>query len=186
MDDWPDFGRVDWRDVYPRLLLATAGRLRRSRWRQACEMQATDLIQTAIEKAMSRQRSWNPNLSLFQNLWQVISSEISHATVSYENKNYNPADESVVQVSDYHANPEDTAIYKSQVDHLLSYLRSRDPEAASIANLIVNFEVTRSRELSIQLNRSVREIENIKKRLRRHCQKYQHEQEPSSLVKRAK
>jgi hypothetical protein len=94
---------------------------------------------------MSRQRSWNPNLSLFQNLWQVISSEISHATVSYENKNYNPADESVVQVSDYRANPEDTAIYKSQVDHLLSYLRSHDPEAASIANLIVNFEVTRSR-----------------------------------------
>ena len=186
MDDWPDFARVDWTDVYPRLLLATARRLRRSRWRQACEIHATDLIQTAIEKAMSRQRSWNPNLSLIQNPWQVIASEISHVVISYANKNHNPVDESVVQLSDYRANPEDTAIYRSQVDHLLSYLRSHDPEAASIANLIVNFEVTKSRELSIQLKRPVREIENIKKRLRRHCQKYQQEQEPSSLVKRAK
>src|SRR6266446_6512298 len=63
MDDWPDFGRVDWKDVYPRLLLATVGRLRRSRWRRACEMHATDFVQTAIEKAMSRQRSWDPNRS---------------------------------------------------------------------------------------------------------------------------
>jgi hypothetical protein len=186
MDDWPDFGRVDWKDVYPRLLLATVGRLRRARWRQACETHATDFVHTALEKAMSRQRGWNPNLSLFQNLWQVVSSEMSHAAVSYENKNRNPVDETVVQISDCRENPEDTAIYRSQVDHLLNYLRSHDAEAANIANLILNVEITKSRELSIQLKRPVHEIENIKKRLRRHCQKYQQEQEPSSIVKRAK
>ena len=56
MDDWPDFGRVDWKDIYPRLFLATVGRLRRLRWHRACEMHAADFVQTAIEKAMSRQR----------------------------------------------------------------------------------------------------------------------------------
>jgi hypothetical protein len=186
MDDWPDFERVDWRDVYPRLLLATARRLRRARWRQACEVHATDLVQTAIEKAMSRQRSWNPNLSLFQNLWQVISSEISHAAVSCANNNLDPVDETIVQISDYRENPEDTAIYRSQVDHLLSYLRSHDADAACIADVILNIGSTKSRDLSIDLKRPVHEIENIKKRLRRHCQKYLHEQESASLVKRAK
>lgn len=177
MDDWPDFGRVDWKNVYPRLLLATVGRLRRSRWRRACELHATDFVQTAIEKAMSRQRSWNPNLSLFQNLWQVVSSEVSHAAVSYESKNLNPVDETVVQISDGRENPEDTAIYRSQVNDLLKYLRCHDAGAASIANLILNVGITKSVELSVELQRPVHEIENIKKRLRRHCQKYQKEQE---------
>jgi hypothetical protein len=187
MDDWPDFRRVNWKDVYPRLLLATVARLRRSRWRRECEMHATDFVQTAIEKATSRQRSWNPNLSLFQNLWQVVSSEVSHAAVSYENKNLDPVDETTVQISDCRQNPEETAIYRSQVDHLLSYLHFHDAEAARIANLVLNAGITKSRDLSIQLKRPVHEIENIKKRLRRHCQKYQQEQEPpSSLVKRTK
>ena len=176
MDDWPDFGRVNWKDVYPRLLLATVGRLRRSRWRRACEMHATDFVQTAIEKAMSRQRSWDPNRSLFQNLWQVVSSEVSHAAVSYENRNLDPVDETTVQISDCRENPEDTAIYRSQVENLLSFLRYHDAEAASIADLILNVGITQSFELSVRLRRPMHEIENIKKRLRRHCQKYQQEQ----------
>jgi len=183
MDDWPDFGRVDWKDVYPRLLLATVGRLRRSGWCPACEMHATDFVQTAIEKAMSRQRSWDPDRSLIQNLWQIISSEISHAVVSYGNKKLDPVDETVAQINDYRENPEDTAIYRSQLDHLLSYLYFQDAEAASIANLILSVGMTKSRELSIQLKRPAHEIENIKRRLRRYCLKYQQEQEPSSLVK---
>jgi hypothetical protein len=180
MDDWPDFGEVDWKDVYPRLLLATVARLRRSRWCPVREMHASDFVQTAIEKAMSRRRSWDPNRSLFQNLWQVVSSEVNHAAVSYENKNLNPIDATVVKVIDYRDNPEETAIYRSQLDHFLSYLHFHDADAASIANLILNVGVTKSRELGIQLNRTVPEIENIKKRLRRHCQGYQQEQEPAS------
>jgi hypothetical protein len=183
MDDWPDFSRVDWKDVYPRLLLATVGRLRRSRWRGAGEMHATDFVQTAIEKAMSRQRSWDPNRSLFQNLWQVVSSEVSHAAVSYENKNLDPVDETVVQIRDYRENPEDTAIYRSQLDHLLNYLHFHDADAARIADLILNVGLTKSIELSVRLKRPVHEIENIKKRLRRYCQKYEQQKEPSSLVK---
>jgi hypothetical protein len=183
MDDWPDFGRIDWKDVYPRLLLATVGRLRRSGWGPACEMHATDFVQTAIEKAMSGQRSWDPDRSLIQNFWQIISSEISHAAVSYGNKKLDPVDETIDQINDYRENPEDTAIYRSQLDHLLTYLYFQDAETASIASLILSAGMTKSRELSIQLKRPVHEIENIKKRLRRYCLKYQQEQEPSSLVK---
>src|SRR6516162_2833110 len=176
MDDWPDFGRVDWKDVYPRLLLATVARLRRGRWSPVCEMHASDFVQTAIEKAMSRQRSWDPHRSLFQNLWQVVSSEVSHAAVSYENKKLDLIDETVVKVIDYRENPEDTAIYRSQLDHLLSYLHYHDADAAGIANLILNAGITKSIELGVRLKRPVHEIENIKKRLRRHCQKYRQEQ----------
>ncbi len=182
MDDWPDFTRVDWEDVYPRLLLATVGRLRRSRWHRACEMHATDFIQTAIEKAMSRQRSWDPNRSLFQNLWQVVSSEVNHAAVSYENKNLNPIDETVVKVIDYQENPEHSTIYRSEIDHLLNYLSSHDADVASIASLMLNLGITSSIELSVRVKRPVHEIENIKKRLRRHCQRYQQEQEPDTVT----
>jgi hypothetical protein len=176
MDDWPDFERVDWEDVYPRLLLVTVARLRRARWAPVREMHASDFVQTAIEKAMSRQRSWDPNRSLFQNLWQVVSSEVSHAAASYENKNLDPIDETVVKVIDYRENPEDSAIYRSQLDHLLSYLHYLDADAASIADLILTAGITKSIELSARLKRPVHEIENIKKRLRRHCQRYQQEQ----------
>jgi len=182
MDDWPDFRSVDWEDVYPRLLLATVGRLRRSRWHRACEMHATDFIQTAIEKAMSRQRSWDPDRSLFQNLWQVVSSEVNHAAVSYENKNLNPIDETVVKVIDYRENPEHSTICRSEIDHLLNYLSSHDADVASIASLMLNFGITSSIELSVRVKRPVHEIENIKKRLRRHCQRYQQEQEAETVT----
>jgi hypothetical protein len=177
MDDWPDFGRVDWNDVYPRLLLATVGRLRRLRWHRACEMHATDFVQTAIEKAISRQRSWDPNRSLFQNLWQIVSSELSHAAVSYENKNLEHLDETVVRIIDCRENPEVATSYRSEIDHLLNYLRSNDAEAADIADLMLNAGITKSIELSVELKRPVHEIENIKKRLRRHCQRYEQKQE---------
>jgi hypothetical protein len=178
MDDWPDFDRVDWKEVYPRLLLATVERLRRLRWHRACEMHATDFVQTAIEKAISRQRSWDPNRSLFQNLWQIVSSEVSHAAVSYENKNLKHLDETVVRIIDCRENPEDTTSYRLEIDRLLNYLRSDDADAANIANLILNAGITKSIELSVALKRPVREIENIKKRLRRHCQRY--EQKPEA------
>jgi hypothetical protein len=176
MDDWPDFGRVDWKDVYPRLLLATVERLRRSRWHRACEMHATDFVQTAIEKAMSRQRNWDPNRSLFQNLWQVVSSEVSHAVVSYENKNLDHIDKTATEIIDCRENPEDATSHRSEVDHLLNHLRSQDADSASIAALMLNAGITKSIELSAQLKRPVHEIENIKKRLRRHCQRYQQKQ----------
>jgi hypothetical protein len=140
-------------------------------------MHATDFVQTAIEKAMSRQRSWDPNRSLFQNLWQVVSSELSHAAASAENKNLEHIDETVAPIIDCHENPEDATSYRSEVDHLLNYLRSHDVDSASIAALILNAGITKSIELSVQLKRPVHEIENIKKRLRRHCQRYQQKQE---------
>jgi hypothetical protein len=140
-------------------------------------MHATDFVQTAIEKAMSRQRSWDPNRSLFQNLWQIVSSEVNHAAVSYENTNLEHLDETVVRVIDCRQNPEDITSYRSEIDHLLNYIRSYDADAASVANLILNVGITKSIELSVELKRPVREIENIKKRLRRHCQLYEQKQE---------
>ena len=177
MDDWPDFGRVDWKDVYPRLLLATVARLRRSRSHRAREMQATDFVQTAIEKAMSRQRSWDRNRSFFQNLWQIVSSELSHAADSYENRNLRHIDEIAAEIMDCSDNPEEVTSYRSKIEDLLSYLRANDIDTAIVADMMLKAEITKSIELSAQLNRPVHEIENIKKRLRRYCHRYQQKQE---------
>jgi hypothetical protein len=49
----------------------------------------------------------------------------------------------------------------------LDFLGSRDPIARDIADLMINWHVTRSGELAVQRGLSVREIESGKKRLRR-------------------
>jgi DNA-directed RNA polymerase specialized sigma24 family protein len=177
MDDWPDFKSVvDLPDHYKRLLLAAQGRLRRSWWGGASQKQAADFVHDAFQKAMSGQRNWDRTRSLYQNLWQIVSSEISHAAESYENKNSDHIDETVVQIKDYRDTPEETTIKKTQVEHILTYLRSRDVEAAAVGELILKKGVTQSLEIGVQLERTTREIDNIKKRLRRLCNAYQEEQ----------
>jgi hypothetical protein len=170
--NWPDFTTVDWEDLYKRLLLAAAGRLRRSRLSQS---QATDFIHTAIQKAMSGQRVWDPTKSLYHNLWQIVSSEINHAATSYERVHVDPSDETIVQIRDYRDTPEEASIHKSEIDHLMHYLNSRDRDAAAVADLLLTVGISNSMEVAVQLNRSVSEIDNIKKRLRRLCKNYAEE-----------
>jgi RNA polymerase sigma factor (sigma-70 family) len=188
MDDWPDFRWIDWEDLYPRLLLATEGRLRRIWWRgrplpsASRGLQAEDFVQQAIESALTRRRTWDPTRNLFQNLWQIISSDISHTVESYENRNVDSQEDSpVINLRDFRQSPEDVAIYNDQVKSLLSFLEERDPDAKQVAALILS-DVTKSMELALQLELSVKEIENIKKRLRRLCRLYREEHEFKQLV----
>ena len=177
MDDWPDFNSiVDLEDYYKRLLLAAQGRLRRLWWGRAAHRQAADFVHDAFQKAMSGQRTWDRTRSLYQNLWQIVSSEISHAAESYENKNTDRIDETVVQIEDFRETPEATIIIKTQVEHLLTYLHSRDIEASAVGELILKKGITQSLEIGVQLERTTREIDNIKKRLRRLCNTYEEEQ----------
>jgi DNA-directed RNA polymerase specialized sigma24 family protein len=171
MDDWPDFRSVNWSDLYPRLLLYAVGRLRRllsSRVRPQCQ----DFVQRAIEKALSGERSYDRGKTLFQNLCQIISSDISHEVQSYENKHTVPDGDTVVNLVDYKQNPEETTHYGEFVRDFIYYLESRDDLAKQIADLMINSDITKSAELALTLGASVQTIENTKKRLRRLTEHY--------------
>ena len=167
MDDWPDLSRVDWFDLYPRLLLNAKGRIRRLWWPRD-KPQAQDFVQRAILKALSGDRTYDRKKTLLENLCQIISSEISHETQSYDTKNVTSEDETIVNIEDYRGeSPEDTTYYREMVRRYLDFLGSHDRVARDIADLMLNRYVTESEELAIQRGLSVREIENGKKRLGR-------------------
>jgi hypothetical protein len=171
MDDWPDFKSVDWSDLYPRLLLYTEGRLRRLRWPRG-RPSSQDFLQHAVEKALRRERTFDSGKTLFLNLCQIISSDISHQVECYDNRNIISEDDTVVNIVDYRQSPEDTTHYSQLVRHFLDYLSSRDATVTDVADLMINSDITKSGELALQLGLSVREIENIKKRLRRLVEQY--------------
>lgn len=172
MDDWPDFRKVDWSNLYPRLLLYAEGRLRRLQWPRG-RPQSHDFVQHAIEKALSKARTFDNGKTLFHNLCQIISSDISHDIGCFDNRHIKSEDDTIINIIDYQDSPEYTTHYRHLVGHFLNYLGSHDAEAKIIANLIINSDITRSSELAVQSGFSVREIENIKKRLRRLIEKYQ-------------
>jgi len=167
MDDWPDLTRVDWIDLYPRLLLNAEGRIRRLWWSRG-RPQGQDFVQRAILKALSGERTYDRKKTLFENLCQIISSEISHEIESYDNKNVTSEDQTVVNIGDYRGEtPEDTAYYREMVRRYLDFLGSHDPVARDIADLMINRYVTSSGELAVQLGLAVSQVESGKKRLRR-------------------
>jgi DNA-directed RNA polymerase specialized sigma24 family protein len=187
--DWPNFRDVDWQDLYPRLLLATEARLSRVRWRgqrwatAPMALSAKDFVQMAILKAMNGGRRYDPSKSLFHNLCQIVSSEVSNIVTSYENRHVDHADDDkIVDIRDYRDTPEDDVVHKQLIHHLLTYLAERDAPAKQVAEQILLHERVKSPELSAELKRTVSDIENIKKRLRRLCIDYRqkHEQLPAS------
>ena len=186
-EKWPNFKEVDWDDLYPRLLLATQSRLNRVRWRgqhratAPMGLMARDFVQTAILKAMNGERRHDGSKSLFHNLCQIISSEVSNVVQSYENRHVEHAeDEKIVDIRDYRDTPEDDACTWQAVHHLLAYLEEQDATAKQVAEQMILHERVSSLELSVELARTVSDIENTKKRLRRLCIKYRQEHEPGS------
>lgn len=177
--EWPNFHDVDWEDLYPRLLLATKGRMNRLSWRghkansAPMGLQAHDFIQAAIDKALSGKRSYDHTRSLFENFMQVISSDISNAVLSYDNQFVGRADDKIVDIMDYRDGPEADAIYEQRVRKLFLFLGDRDLEAKRVAEQIVIFGRSSSIDLSVELQCSVKDIDNIKKRLGRLCGEFQ-------------
>lgn len=188
---WPDFRDLDWEDLYPRLLLATKGRMSRVRWRgqqwatAPMGLLAEDFVQTAIKEAMSGERRYDSSKSLFKNLCHIVSSEISNVVQSYENKNVEHEDDNIINFVDNRDSPETAAIYTQMADRFLIYLEARDPPAKQVAEQIILCNLVKSLELSVELRRPVSDIENIKKRLRRLCRKYQQEHEDKPVLSTA-
>jgi hypothetical protein len=186
-NSWPNFGllsRKELKDIYDRLLYYAARRLRRAWWSGGRDPR--EFVHESFKKAINGQRNWDRTKSLYDNLRQIVSSEINHAAQhaaqSYEGKNVDTLDDAVVYIKDYRESQEDMLIYKSQVTHLLKFIYSKDRDAGGIAEIILHQGILKSSELGIQINKSVREIENIKKRLRRLCRLYQEEQQSDASI----
>jgi hypothetical protein len=169
-----DWTRIDWADLYPRLLLVAAGKLNRLSWRGQRfgaipgGKTATDIVHDAIVKTMSGQRVWNQRQnSLFDHLAGVISSEISHLVQSRENRTTLRVDEKIVQLIDHREDPETIAIRKAQEHQFLIHLEKKKPMLRSLAELLLYDANAATPDLIAKLNLSLREIESLKKALRR-------------------
>jgi hypothetical protein len=178
-----DWRQIDWQDLYPRLLLVAAGRLRRLSWRGTSGAPpgaptANDLVQQAILKTVDGTRAWNRDISLYQHLQGVIYSDTNHLAESEENQTTVPADDNIVNIQDYRASPEMLVLRKIQEENFLIFIEIKDPTLRKLAQLILHGTARSTAELTVALNLSIREVERLKKCLRRATNEYvKYEQE---------
>jgi DNA-directed RNA polymerase specialized sigma24 family protein len=171
--DLPDFQLFSWDDLYPRLLLATLGRLSPAVWRGERRGQvpggrtAHDAVQTAVAKFLGGERQWNRGKSAFENLWGAVSSEINNWATSAENRTTSRADEgTVVLLRHPEPTPEDQVMWRSELDRLLRHLHARDAEAGRMAELML-VQGLKGPELAAAMGLEQHRADAAKKRLKR-------------------
>jgi hypothetical protein len=166
----------DWSDLVPRLTLFTEGRIRRRIWRGVRSgnipggLEPKDIVYQAIEKTMSGQRLWDQEKNtLFQHLVNTIKSDLNHLATNLDNTTTVSAndDGNVVSIISNLSSPEESVIWRSQQSHLIKHIRTIDPCMAKMAEMMLIEDLSGSIELSNKLLISVKEVENLKKRLQR-------------------
>jgi hypothetical protein len=176
--DSVDWTEIDWEDLYPRLLLFTASKLKRLTWRGKLGGHVPgmpteyDFVQAAVLKTMEGTRRWSQKISLFQHLAGVISSDINHLAMSEDNKTTAHADDTIVQIEDYRPTPEAVVLRKKDEEHFFAYLEAKRPALKQLAHLILHESVRTTDELMARLSLSLRDIESLKKALRRATDAY--------------
>jgi hypothetical protein len=169
---------IDWDDVYPRLLVVARGKLQRLTWRGRIggavpgAPTEQDLAQMAVLKTIDGRRRWKREVSLFQHLADVISSDINHLATSKENQTTLEVDDTVVQIEDYRMTPEAEVIRKTQEESFLVFLEARNPSLRQLAELILHESLRSTSEFSVKLNLSISQVESLKTALRRATKEY--------------
>ncbi len=186
--NWND---VNWEDIIGRLVLFTIGRMNRMTWRgNPCKglppggKEPMDFVQEAIIETMDGNRNWNQlKVSLFGHLAGVISSKISHLSVSYENKftlnndenNSNSTHQSIQDIiantEDQQRNQEHNTIEELEKIAFLNYLHGFDKNLKILAELILSGSMDSS-EIAEKLDVPVDYVNNLKKRLKRAVSSY--------------
>jgi hypothetical protein len=173
-----DWTKIDWKDLYPRLLLLARSKLKGKTWRGTHRGAVPgapterDLVQRAILKTIEGERTWNPKFSLYEHLAGVISSEISHLARSVENKITVRSDETVVQIEDHRISPELMVMRKIEEENFLIFLEIKNPALRQLAHLILHESVGSTSEFMNRLNSSAREVDSLKTALRRATREY--------------
>lgn len=175
-----DWGKQDWDDLVPRLLLLAVSRLYRMTWRgrrgesPPGAAEAQDYVNDAIAKTIAGVRIWNPdNCTLFQHLAGVVVSDISHAATSTENRSTAappddaPGDRWPPDPVDDGPDQERTAEWKSEQRRLLLHLDKVDPDLAMMAGLMLIHDMQDTTALAEAMKVPSSEIANRRKRLKR-------------------
>ena len=185
-----DWSLIDWEDLYKRLLLVAAYKLKRLSWRGLRSgaipggKTADDFVQDAIVKAIEGRRLWKQHeCSLFQHLSGIISGDINHLVMSTENKRTVLAEENIAQIADHRESPETATIRKAREQKFLSYLEAKRPELRILAEFMLYDVDGSSRVLAGKLSSSVVKIDSLKRALRREVEKFLKEEgeAPSEL-----
>lgn len=137
-----------------------------------------------ICKFADGRRTWNPELTAFQNFESAISTEISNRATGAENTYTIRTDENVIQiVRDGQLSPEEKVSYDLEVEKLINHLPASDMPAKEMAKRILVDEIKGMQELAVALGMDQNATDATKKRLRRHVLKYV-EENPYSLFSR--
>ncbi len=175
----PDFGKLPWDDLYPRLLLAALRKIRRMVWRGEFRGQvpggrmAHDAVQTAIEKLLAGERRWNWEKSVYENLWGVVSGVIINWGTSAENEDTRiDENERVVQLASRQPGPDREAEWRLMRDQFLAYLRAKGPEVEPMASIMFDQDLKGSKELAKAMGCTTKEIDALKKKLNRLTEAY--------------
>ena len=185
-----DWHAIPWEDLIPRWQLWTYNRLRWKYWRGIprgpipAGNLAEDFVYDAILKVIDGKRSWDPKkISLYWIVIGIIRGDINRRAVSHENTttvSFDRDDDSerhVLNIEDYQQSPAAVAETRSEYAALHSFLTERDPALAELAKLMLEEEETRPRELSLQLDIAVKDVNTLKKRLKRAVTDYLRMQE---------
>lgn len=168
----PDFRALPWDDLYPRLLIAARGKLKRLFWRGERRGQVPggrtehDFVQTAVQKLLAGERRWNPDKTAFENLWGAASGEIINCATGAENKTTSRADDKVVALRDGLPTPEAHALWRREHELLLRHLRAMGGKVAEMAELML-VEGLNGPELAEAMGLERHEADALKKRLKR-------------------
>lgn len=179
-DHRADWSAVDWDEITPRLLLYASRKMERRGWRGASPgwgefyLSPEDVVHTAIAKTMSGERAWNPSrIDLFYHLIMVIKSTISNLVRSADNAQLRGETEGFERIPSTSADdPERVAEARSQLSHFLSFVRREHPDLERMVMTMVNDGALTAPELASKLGCSVRDIYNLRKRLRRAVESY--------------
>ncbi|MGI9434091.1 MAG: hypothetical protein ACR2Q4_04555 [Geminicoccaceae bacterium] len=177
---------VDWEDLVPRLLLLAMSRLARMTWRGRWNavtpgtVEAEDFVNEAIAKTIAGVRFWSPETcTLFQHLAGVVVSDISHAATAAENRLTLAGDGNSERDGgwppdriDEAPGQEQTTVWRSEQRRLLDHLHAIDPVMGNMATLMLVEDIDESSQLARRLDRSVADIANLRKRMKRAVRAY--------------
>jgi hypothetical protein len=175
---------LPWDDLRLRLLLAALRKIRRMIWMGRIHGQvpvteqaamAEDAIQTAYEKFWSgKRRHWDWCKSDFRNFWGAVSSEISNSARSAENARTSRIDddEKVVQFPTPEPGPDRRAEWLLMREQLLRFLRAEDGKVAQMAEIMLDRDLSGSKELAEATRLTPQAIDAMKKKLRRLVKKF--------------
>ena len=169
--NWEDF---DWANIVDRLTMFAASRIKR----MPVNVDCADIVYDAIKKTINSERPWNSgNVELEEHLKGVIRSIVSHIAEANVNRKEifieNNEQFDIFLGHQYgEMSPEDNLYEKDMRDNFIDYLSSKDVYMAEMAKIMIEKEISKNIDLAKSMKKSISEINNIKKKLKRESNYY--------------